>query len=264
MGQWSALYKKLRGGFFLSSMACVTDGSFCAQRGAGCAMVQLGAYLAEPPAYGLGVHTIPVLPAERNACVSFLRDECGKVRRVLGDEVIICMNLATIKLEWGLEATKFFYDAGGDIVEWNFHGAYEPYFKQGKLRAMVYPENRDELFRWLRALEDVEKPIIVKFRAGTIPDYTPIMDFIENLNLFGVHFNIRGENLKPDYKFIENMRRKYPKIFLLVSGYLWKPEAVKRVFDIGADMVGVAEPTMKDPKFIENLKKKFQETSKTC
>ena len=255
---WSSLYKRLRGGFFLSSMACVTDGTFCAQRGSGCAMVQLGAYLAEPPAYSLKVHKIPVLPADKDSCISFLKNEFLKVREALGNKVVICMNLATIKLEWGLEAAEFFYEAGGDIVEWNFHGTYEPYYKQGKLKAMVYPENRDELFKWLNALGDVEKPIIVKFRAGAIPDYTPIMDFIKNLDLFGVHFNIRGENLEPDYKFIGNIRKKYPEIFLLVSGYLWKPEAVKRVFDIGVDMVGVAEPTIKDSKFIENLKEKFE------
>ena len=110
----------------------------------------------------------------------------------------------------------------------------------------------------MSTLGDVEKPIIVKFRAEAIPDHTPIMDFIKNLDLFGVHFNIRGENLEADYKFIGNIRKKYPEIFLLASGYLWKPEAVKRVFDIGVDMVGVAEPTIKDSKFIENLKEKFE------
>ncbi len=258
MYEWDPLYKKLKGGLFLSSMACVTDGKFCAQRGAGCAMVQLGAYLAEPPAYGLRIHKLPVLPAKKDACISFLRDECLKVREVLGDEIVVCMNLATINLEWGLKATELFYEAGGDIVEWNFHGAYEPYIKQGKLRAMVYPENRNELFKWLKALGDANKPIIVKFRAGVIPDYAPIMGFIENLNLFGVHFNIRGENLKPDYKFIEDIRKKYPKFFLLASGYLWKPEAVKRAFNIGVDMVGIAEPAMKDPRFIENLKENLE------
>jgi len=41
----------LQGKLFLSSMMEVTDGSFCAQRGRGCAMVQIGAYLAEPPNY---------------------------------------------------------------------------------------------------------------------------------------------------------------------------------------------------------------------
>ena len=34
---------------FLSSMMGITDGSFCRERRKGCAMVQIGAYLAEPP-----------------------------------------------------------------------------------------------------------------------------------------------------------------------------------------------------------------------
>ncbi|MCS7113755.1 MAG: hypothetical protein NZ955_07395 [Candidatus Bathyarchaeota archaeon] len=51
MSRWSRLRSKLRGGFFLSSMGGVTDGAFCASRGRGCIMVQLGADMigiAEP------------------------------------------------------------------------------------------------------------------------------------------------------------------------------------------------------------------------
>ncbi|MEM2739516.1 MAG: hypothetical protein QXQ29_01780 [Candidatus Bathyarchaeia archaeon] len=252
MSRWSSLRGKLRGGFFVSSMGGVTDGAFCASRGRGCIMVQLGAYLAEPPAYGLGIHRLPVLPPDRDGCVDFLRSECSKVRSLLGD-VYVCLNLATPKLEWGLEATEYFYEAGGDIVELNFHGTYEPYYRIGKLRAMVLPENRSELFRWLEAFANIDKPVIAKFRARVIPDYSPIMDYIEDLDLVGVHFNIRGVDGKPDYSFLEELKRRYPGEFILVSGYIWSVEAARKTFQLGADMIGIAEPTREDSGFIEKI-----------
>ena len=47
------LEQQLKGGFFLSSMMSITDGAFCARTLEGdhrTAMVQTGAYLAEPSA----------------------------------------------------------------------------------------------------------------------------------------------------------------------------------------------------------------------
>jgi len=117
---------------------------------------------------------------------------------------------------------------------------------------MVLPESRGELFRWLEEFNSLDKPVIAKFRADAIPDYSPIMDYIEGLDLLGVHFNIRGADGRPNYSFLEGLRR-YSDTFILVSGYIWSVEAVRRVFELGADMVGIAEPTREDSSFIEKL-----------
>jgi len=93
-------------------------------------------------------------------------DECRKAR--LDFNLIVCLNLATPELEWGKKAAECFYKAGGGIVELNIHGGYKP--RVGKIRAMVLPQNRPELFRWLEAFCTLEIPVIVKFREGVIPD----------------------------------------------------------------------------------------------
>jgi len=239
------IHETLRKKLFLSSMMGTTDGSFCAERGEGCAMVQLGAYLAEPPAYG---KRKLVLPPDEKECINFFADECRKAKE--NSKVSVCLNLATPELEWGLEASECFYKGGGNIVEINIHGGYEPYLRLGKLKAMVLPENRPELFRWLFAFSKIDIPVIAKFREGVIPDYSPVLNKVAELNLFGVHFNIRDEETKkPDIEFVRNIKKKY-SIFLLVSGYVRDGETVRRLFEAGADMVGFAEPTIKDSKFI--------------
>jgi len=241
--------KKLQNGLFLSSMMGITDGSFCAERSEKCAMVQIGAYLAEPPAYG---ERKLVLPPEKEECIKFFTEECNQAKS--NSEVYVCLNLATPKLEWGLDASECFYKAGGDIVELNIHGGYEPYLRVGKIRAMVLPENRDELFRWLEHFSEINNiPVIVKFKQGVIPDYSPILDRIEDLKLLGVHFNIRNEeNKMPDFEFVKKIKEKY-SIFLLVSGYIRDSEMVKKLFRAGADMVGFAEPTRNDAEFISKI-----------
>lgn len=241
-------HKNLGKKLFLSSMMEITDGSFCSERSDGCAMVQIGAYLAEPPAYP---ETESVLPADQKECIDFLTEECQRARE--NSRVKVCLNLAAPRLEWALNATECFYKAGGDIVELNIHGGYQPYLRLGKLRAMVLPENRPELFRWLEAFSKMEIPIIAKFREGVVADYGPILDNVAKLNLFGVHFNIRNEQRKgPDLEFVTNIKKKY-SLFLLVSGYVRSSEMVRRLFEAGADMVGFAEPTIKDSKFINRI-----------
>ncbi|HIE29342.1 TPA: hypothetical protein EYP66_18890 [Candidatus Poribacteria bacterium] len=240
--------KNLQNKLFLSSMMGTTDGSFCAERGNGCAMVQIGAYLAEPPAYG---KRNLVLPPEEEECINFFADECKQAKR--SSEISVCLNLATPELEWGLQASECFYKAGGDIVEINIHGGYGPYLRLGKLKAMVLPENRPELFRWLEAFSEIDVPVIAKFREGVIPDYSPVLDRVAEMNLFGVHFNIRNdETKKPDIEFVRDVKQRY-SIFLLVSGYVRDSETVGKLFEAGADMVGFAEPVMKDPKFISEI-----------
>lgn len=241
-------HESLRKKLFLSSMVGVTDGSFCSGRSEGCAMVQIGAYLAEPPAYP---ETKSVLPRAQEECIDFLAQECRRAREK--STVQVGLNLAAPRLEWALNATECFYKAGGDIVELNVHGGYQPYLRLGKLKAMVLPENRPEFFRWLEAFSKMEIPIIVKFREGVVADYGPILDNVAKLNLFGVHFNIRNEQTKgPDLEFVKTIKEKY-SFFLLVSGYIRSSEMAKKLFEAGADMVGFAEPTIKDSKFINKI-----------
>ena len=242
------LRDKLHGKLFLSSMMKVTDGSFCSERSEGCAMVQIGAYLAEPPAYG---KLASVLPSERQECIRFLADESRKAKS--RSDISVCLNLATPKLEWGLEAAEAFREAGGDLVELNVHGGYERYLKLGLLRAMVLPENRPKLIKWLEAFSEIDIPLIVKFRMGVVPDYPSVIEEISDLDIFGVHFNIRDDAAKrPNFRFAEEIREKCP-FFLLISGYVRSADDARRLFSAGVDMVGIAEPTIKDPNFIMKI-----------
>lgn len=250
--KWMEFYRSLKGKIFLSSMMHYTNGIFCYERGSGSAMVQIGAYLAEPPAYGILEHGW-VLPPNREKCVEFLQREIEIVRDGLKG-VKVCLNLATPRLEWGLEAAECFKDAGGDLLELNFHGGYKRYLELGRLRAMVLPENRSELYRWLERFSLMDFPIIAKFRMGAVSDYMPILDFIESLKMFGVHFNIRDESSsKPCFEFIKQIR-KY-RFFILASGYIRSLRDAETLFELGADMVGLAEPVITNPTFIAEIAK---------
>jgi tRNA-dihydrouridine synthase len=121
---------------------------------------------------------------------------------------------------------------------------------------MVLPENRGELFEWLEAFSDMRVPMIVKFREGVIDDYTPILERVERLNVL-VHFNIRDEKTgRPDFDFVNEIKRRH-SFFLLVSGYVRSPEDARKLFEAGADMVGIAEPAIQDPEYVKKISERM-------
>jgi tRNA-dihydrouridine synthase len=251
------LLQKLKGGLFVSSMMGVTDGAFCAralQGDHGCAMVQTGAYLAEPTATAedIGSQGSSFLPADRGACVDFLTADCRQIREVA--DVAICMNLAALELEWGLQAGECFARAGGDAVELNVHGGIGRYLKQGKLRAMALPEHQDELIRWVEALVGLDIPVIVKFHGQSEREHlrSAFHRMIE-LSVFGVHINVRHERTKkPNIDLVRSLRPLIPGLFL-VSGYVRSSDDARALFDAGADMVGVAAPLRDDAAYLHRI-----------
>jgi tRNA-dihydrouridine synthase len=239
-------------------MMGVTDGAFCAGRSAGCAMVQLGAYLAEPTASteDVGRHASSFLPADPVACADFLAEECRAAKGA--SEVLTCLNLATPRLEWGLEAGERFGQAGGDLLELNVHGGYGRYLEQGKLRAMVRPEHQGELFRWVKALVGLEIPLIVKFHGQSERQHLlRALDEMAGWDVFGIHVNVRHERTKkPDVDLIRWLAGRVPGL-LLVSGYVRSAEDARACFEAGADAVGVAAPAMEDAAYIHKMAKAF-------
>ena len=258
--RYEHLGHKLRNGFFLSSMMGVTDGAFCAEHSGGCAMIQLGAYLAEPDATAAekGQDAGSFLPADAEACATFLAQECTDAK---GDgDVLTCMNLATPGLAWGIDAANAFCDAGGDLVELNAHGGYQRYLDQGKLRAAVLPEHQAELFRWVHALAALEIPLIVKVNGQSPRDAVlHVLTEMSHSAAFGVHINVRdAATQRPDVGLVAQARERYPG-FLLVSGYVRSAGDARALFEAGADMVGIAAPAIKDAAYIQRIAEAYAE-----
>ena len=239
---------------FLSSMMGITNGRYCSQRSTGCAMVQLGAYLAEPTAtkQEKGNQHQAFLPKDWEQCTEFLTNECTKARK--SQDVKVCLNLATPKLEWGLKAAQSFQQAEGDFFELNVHGAYQRYLQQGKLRSMVLPENQSELIFWLESFTTLQIPYLVKFNGQYHRHHLiDTLNRIKFLKIDGIHINIRNNTTKtPDFELAKKLRELHHGL-LLVSGYIRSACDAKMLFDIGADMVGIAEPTIKDKHFIKKI-----------
>ncbi len=248
------LQRELDGGYFLSALMGTTDGSYCASRAKGCRMVQLGAYLAEPDAPASLRQESPgaFLPEDPWSWVRFFEMECAEASRQSG--ALTCLNLAALKLEWAVHAANCFIEAGGDAVELNVHGGYSRYLEHGKLRAMVLPDNRKTLLSWVEVLRDHGVPLILKFCASYEREHLlRVLDSLEGQELVGIHLNVRDPNTKrPDIAFVKHVSEEFSQ-FLLISGYVRSKRDAEHLWNAGAKMVGIGEPTLREPDFIYRL-----------
>ena len=166
---------------------------------------------------------------------------------------MVCLSIAGFKVEDVADAVRAFGEAGGDFVELNVHGGVRPWSEQGYLVGMALPEYRARLVFWAEQLAALDIPLVIKFNSRIDVDFAEALRDLAHVPVWGYHFNIRDQvEKKPNEDFVRNIR---PLVQgpLLVSGYAWEVERVRRLQELGVNVVGFSEPVMNDPAFISRM-----------
>lgn len=239
---------------FLSSMMGVTDSEYCSKCGQGADMVQLGALIAahrdrfaedrkENPEY--------FLSESEAEMTSYFTNEINNIKENLG-EITVALNIGIIDIEEGVKAARAWEKAGGDIFELNIHGNWQDLREKGYLRGMALPEYRERLLEWTAILLKEDITLYLKFNSGIDVDFDDLLDDLQKYRVPGYHFNIRGENGQPRFDFLRGIVNKIETV-LLCSGYIRSPGQVKRLWEMGVDSVGFAQPVLDDCEFIKKI-----------
>ena len=166
---------RLRRKLFLSSMMGTCDGSWCASRARGCAMVQLGAFVMLEEHQPRDTYRPDPEPAKLTAFMKGQFDTCrAEAAGLVGEDRVplICANVFPCTDEDVAVSVAAFFEAGGDVYELNSHGGIGNDRERGTGHMLFMPEHTEKLMRWAGMLVKGGGPIIIKARAGVIPDYT--------------------------------------------------------------------------------------------
>lgn len=265
MGNYEALFDKMRGGIGISSMVNITSGKFCGDYGRGSAMVQIGGYGADP------------YKGDRKAIVDFLKPEIEAARRS-GAEVAV--NTLATDLDYLVEFVKGFEEAGGDFVEYNAHTSSQNYVSRGLGYMQFAQENQQSLFEYTEKMADaLSMPLIIKGRAWSpsssrsvkrvANDYAALAEELMKYGASVIHLNIRKEDEKRyDLDVLGEIKDK-SNVFLIASGYVGlTPDGkvdlekavsdTKAILNAGADLVLIGQAAMNDPTIVERLAEKLR------
>lgn len=238
---------RLKGRLFLSSMMGWCDAGFCASRAKGCAMVQLGAFVLVE---GREERDWRYPDPEHGKLTAAMKEQFDACRaesaKLVGDEnvPVICANIFPCVDDDVGNSAAAFAEAGGDIYELNAHGGNDR--ERGTGGMLFIPEHTPKLMRWAGMLVDVGGPVIIKGRGGVIPDFADHVRQFEQIGVDAFHINVRAEDEgEQDLKLVASIR-KATGMLLLASGYVADAASARRLFDAGADCVGVAEAATTD------------------
>jgi len=240
----NSLLESIRGRYFLSAMMGTTTGAWAGTHCRGAAMAQLGVYILDAP----GKHEGPAwLDSREDVLEAYLRAEFAECRRLAAPGTVVCANMFLCAEKSVESSARVFRKAGGDLYELNGHGGVAGARESGTGCYMFMPEHAEKLHRWVRMLAATGIPLTVKAKSGVIADYVPHLKRFEEAGVIAFHINVRDEqNRTQDLAALEAVRRG-TRLFLMASGYVTDSASARRLFDAGADAVGVAEAAMKDP-----------------
>ncbi len=115
---------------------------------------------------------------------------------------------------------------------------------------MILPDNQAELYQWVKAFSMLDIPLIIKFNGQfDRPHLIQVLGKLTDFDIYGLHINIRHPSKQPDLDLTRQVRSLHDGL-LLVSGYVRSGTDAYRLFVAGADMVGIAEPTITDANYI--------------
>lgn len=257
---------KLYGQLFLSSMMGITDGKWCAEHCKSAGLVQLGAFVLDAPAYKSGRY---YPPSDEKQFTAHLKKEFDIFKQIYTQKYatqkypLLSANIFLCEEKSVVSSAKAFISTGGDIYELNVHGGIGNDRERGTGRYMFYPEHAEKLHRWVQLLTQTGVTLVVKARAGVIPDYGTHLARFEEAGVFGFHINVRNEKYcVQNLKCLEKIR-KQTKLFLMASGYVSDVQSAKRLFDAGADAVGIAESARKNPEIFNSIQQLLKSYKKT-
>jgi tRNA-dihydrouridine synthase len=252
------LRQRLAGRLFLAAMIDLTDGAYCVEHGQGAGMVQLGTLIIAPQSNEFASWRArwpkTFLPDDAAAMRERLAAEVQTVRKGLGD-IPVCLSIGGFAVEHVVQAAQAFQQAGGDFLELNVHGGLQPWSDQGYFIGMALPQYRQRLLSWVEKLSALDIPLVVKFNTRLDVDFAQALHDLAHLPVWGYHFNVRdNEARQPKYGFVEAIRTQVSGP-LFCSGFAWTAEAVNRLFALGVEGVGIADPARNDSEFIAKLAK---------
>ncbi len=252
------LTDRLAGQVFLSTMLDITDAAYVVAHSRGAGFAQLGTLLVAPDAaeYATYRERWPksFLPNDESAMRDVLAREVAIVREGLGAATVVCLSIGGFEVEAQARAAEAFRQAGGDMVELNAHGRLQPFADQGYLAGLALPAYRGRLVGWAEALAQVDLPLLIKFNGQLDVDWAQLLADLAHVPVAGYHFNVRAPRVQAPNEALVRTLRPLVKGALLCSGYAWTAEAARRLFDLGVDAVGVAQPAREDPEFLPRLR----------
>ena len=248
-------FENLRNGVVLAELGGYGDGPYCAQHGAGAALVMLGTYIVDS-GDSVPYHEDFVFKPGRSNYQTYLEHHITAAR-VGGSQIGV--SVVSVDLRDTVDFLQAAQEAGADYASLCAHSPMKMFLQAGVSAALCYRENWTALREWTSAILDaVDIPVIFKVGANDTPDIIGAVEVISEEGVPIIHINV--EDSYEDSNGLVMIKELQGKCTILIAGGGVKDiKGARRILQAGADGVAIATAAMEDSGLCGTIQKMLRD-----
>ena len=233
----------LKNGVVLAEIGSHSNGPWCAEYGAGAALVVLGTFIVDAR------DDVPYNPdfvfkPGRENYGDYLNEHVAAAR---DSGAAVGVSVVSVNLDDTIDFLQAAEEAGADYLSLCIHSSMQMFVSEGLGLALLRRENWPNLEKQVTTiLEATDRPFIPKFGVSGGDDAEQAVEVMAGVGVNIFHANVGNAPSEHGSQVISRLRQ--PGRVLIIGGGIRTPEQAPQVIAAGADAVAVASAAMDDPK----------------
>jgi len=246
-------FDDLKNGVVLAELGGHGDGPYCAEHGAGAALVLMGTYIVDAS------DNVPypahfVFKPGRSNYTDYLREHVEAARK---GGAKVGVSIGTVELQDTIDFLAAAEEAGADYVSLCAYSVMPMFTSRGLGVELCRKHNRSLLKTWtVEILDAVKIPFIFKFGAAMGEDCAETVDILSELGVAIIHAVAGSSPNSPGLEVLSDLAKRCR--FLIGGGGVTDVESARRILETGAEAVAVATAAMDDPGFLGKLQSQLR------
>ena len=245
-------FDSLRNGVVLAELGGHGDGPYCAEHGAGAAMVILGTYIVDP-GDDVDYPKHFVFKPDRSNYADYLKEHVAEARKSGGK---IAVSVCCVQLEHNVDFLQAAEEAGADYASYCAHSDMRMFTSRHLSSRLCCRQHWDALRKWASTMaEKVSIPVIFKIGArGVDQNVIGAVEIMAESGIPAVHINVWDTSTgAAGLQMISALKGKCE--FLIAGGGIKNTEDARRVIAAGADAVAIGTAAMDQAQLIGRIQK---------
>lgn len=248
-------FKDLQNGVVLAELGGHGNGPYCAEYGAGAALVLMGTYVID------GSDNVPypsdfVFKPGRNHYSHYLKEHIQSAR---GSGAKIGVSAISVDLNDTIDFFLASEQAGADYISLCAYSTMEMFTREGLGCESVIPKNRTKLKRWVgEILKSLTLPFIFKFGIEEELRAVETVDLLTDMGVPIIHAVVGSSATESqDLATLGALAQRCQ--FLIGAGGVTDVNSARNILSTGAGAVAIATAAMKDPTFLGRLQSQLRQ-----
>ncbi len=245
----------LKNGVVLAEIGSHSNGPWCAEYGAGAALVVMGTFIVDAR------DDVPYNPnfvfkPGRENYGDYLNEHVAAAR---DSGAAVGVSVVSVNLDDTTDFLLAAEEAGADYLSLCIHSSMEMFVSEGLGLALLRRENWPNLEKQVTTiLEATDRAFIPKFGVSGGDDAEQAVEVMAGVGVNIFHVNVGDALSQHGSQVISRLRQ--PGRVLIIGGGIRTSEQAREVIAAGADAVAIASAAMDDPKLCGRIQAELQES----